>query len=214
MIAYSKPQNVISTTPLNPMVFYPRFLHISEKIFENLDIKSLKNCRVVSKSWQECIDNRDNILWNKIAKNEDANKAFQLACKKGHSKVAKVLIQKSAEFKIDLNAKNQLFSAGRTAFHFACMGGHSDIAEMLMQKSAEFNIDLDAKDKDGMTAFHLACSRGQKNIVEMIIDNAESFKVDLTKKDSYGRTGFQRAKIHGKNDVVNIIKERMPNIAY
>ena len=130
MPAYSKPQNVISTAPLNPMVFYARFSHISEKIFENLDIKSLKNCRVVSKSWQECIDNRD-ILWIKIAKNEDGNMAFQLACKKGHSKVAKVLIQKSAELNIDLNAKDQY---GMTAFHYACMGGHSDIAEYLIQK--------------------------------------------------------------------------------
>ena len=118
MPAHSKPQNVISTTPLNPMVFYARFSHISEKIFENLDIKSLKNCRVVSKSWQECIDNRD-ILWIKIAKKEDGNMAFQLACKKGHSKIAKVLIQKSAELNIDLNAKN--WNAW-TAFHNACDG--------------------------------------------------------------------------------------------
>ena len=210
MPAHSKPQNVISTTPLNPMVFYARFSHISEKIFENLDIKSLENCRVVSKSWQECIDNRD-ILWIKIAKNEEGNMAFQLACKKSHSKVAKVLIQKSAELNIDLNAKDQYV---RTAFHYACIWGHSDIAEMLMQKSAEFNIDLNAKDEDGMTAFHLACSRGRKNIVEMIIDKGKSCKIDLTEKDSLGRTGFQHAKDYGDNDVVNIIKERMPNIAF
>ena len=186
MPAYSKPQNVISTTPLNPMVFYARFSHISEKIFENLDIKSLKNCRVVSKSWQECIDNRD-ILWIKIAKNEDGNTAFQLACKKGHSKVAKARIQKSAELNIDLNAKNQ---HGRTAFHYVCKEGHSDIAEMLMQKSAEFNINLNVKDDEGITAFHLACSRGRKNIVEMIIDKAKSYKIYLTEIDTFGRTGF------------------------
>ena len=46
----------VSTTSLNPMVFYERFQHISEKIIERLDIISLRNCREVSKSWQKCID--------------------------------------------------------------------------------------------------------------------------------------------------------------
>merc|ERR1712051_203 len=103
------------------MVFYARFQHISEEIFEKMDITSLRNCREVSKSWQECIDNQD-ILWNKIAKKENGNTAFELACKNGHSKMAKVLIQKSAELNIDLNAKDWF---GMTAFHNASSYGHS-----------------------------------------------------------------------------------------
>ena len=85
--------------PLNPMVFCPRFLHIAEQIFEHLDNKSLKNCRKVSKSWQNCIDNR-NILWNKIVDDEDGDKAFQLACKIGHSKIVGMLMRKPLELKI------------------------------------------------------------------------------------------------------------------
>ena len=41
---------------LNPMNFYPRFQHVTEKIFQNLDMITLKNCRQVAKSWQNCID--------------------------------------------------------------------------------------------------------------------------------------------------------------
>ena len=77
---------------LNPMAFYPRFSHISEQIFEKLDNQSLKNCREVSKSYQECIDNQ-NILWNKIVKKESGNETFQLACKNGHSKMVEMLIR-------------------------------------------------------------------------------------------------------------------------
>ena len=91
-------------SPLNPMVFHLRFSHITEQIFENLDSKSLKNCREVSKSWQICIDNR-NILWNKMVKKNSGNKAFQLACNKGHTKMAQMLIQKPAWFNINLNEK-------------------------------------------------------------------------------------------------------------
>ena len=62
MPAISEPQNDIFSMLLNPMVFNARFLHITEKIFKKMDIKTLKNCRQVSKSWQEFIDNQ-NILW-------------------------------------------------------------------------------------------------------------------------------------------------------
>ena len=86
MSPISKPQNEISIAPLNPMVFHSRFQHITENIFRKMDIKSLKNCRQVSKSWQECIDNQK-ILW----KNEVGSKAFQVACENGHSKMAEIL---------------------------------------------------------------------------------------------------------------------------
>ena len=99
------PQNNIDTTPLNPMVFHSRFPDIFEKVFENLSIKDLKNSREVSKSWMQGIDNQ-NILWHKVAENEDSKKFFQLACKKGHLKMVMVLIQKSVKYKIDLNAKD------------------------------------------------------------------------------------------------------------
>ena len=90
---------------LNPMVFHPRFPHITEEIFEKLVEKSLKNCREVAKLWQNCIDEW-NILWNKIATKNGGNKTFQLACKNGHTKMAQMLIQKSLELNIDLNAQD------------------------------------------------------------------------------------------------------------
>ena len=85
---------------LNPMVFYEAFQHITESIFEKLDTKSLKNYRKVSKLWQNCIDEQ-NILWKKISNVIGGKNAFRLACKKDHSKMALLLIQKPAEFNID-----------------------------------------------------------------------------------------------------------------
>ena len=41
----------IEMPPLNPVVFYPGFPHIAEKIFDQLDKRSLRSCREVSKSW-------------------------------------------------------------------------------------------------------------------------------------------------------------------
>ena len=183
--------------PLNPMVFYPRFQHITEQIFEKLDGNSLKNCRKVSKSWQECIDNR-NILWNKIVEKEDGNKTFQLACKNGHSKMVEMLIKKPAKFNIDLNAK---YDEGMTAFHWACTNGYSKIAEMLIQKSTEFNIDLNVKDRWDNTAFHLACENGHSKIAEGLMQKSVELNIDLNAKDEDGRSAFHLACKNGYSKI-------------
>ena len=72
---------IFEELPLNPMVFHPRFLHISEKIFDKMDDKCLKNCREITKSWQIAIDNK-NTLWNKIATKNGGTETLQKACKK------------------------------------------------------------------------------------------------------------------------------------
>ena len=84
-----------------------------------MDDQSLKNCREVAKSWQNCIDNQ-NILWNKIAKKNDGTKLFQKACENGHFKMAKMLIQKATKLKIDVNAKSRF---SETPFHLVCKNG-------------------------------------------------------------------------------------------
>ena len=165
----------IEIQPLNPMVFYPGFPHIAEKIFDQLDRGCLRNCREVSKSWLESIDNR-NLLWNEIVKDEGGNKAFLFACKNGHSKMLEMLFQKFTEFNIDFNAQGKF---GRTAFHLVCQKGPSNVAEMFLQKSAELNIKLNEKEFSGKTGFHLACSHGQSNIAEMLIKKSRELKIKL-----------------------------------
>ena len=50
---------------LESNVFHPRFQHISEQIFSQMDTNRLKNCRQVYKLCQNCIEDQ-NRLWNKI----------------------------------------------------------------------------------------------------------------------------------------------------
>ena len=109
----------INQLVLNPMIFHQRFSHISEQIFEKLDEKNLKICREIAKPWQDCIDNK-NILWNRIAKKSGWAKTLQSACKNGHFKMAKMLVQKATEYKINLNGK---YKHDLTLFHLACYNG-------------------------------------------------------------------------------------------
>ena len=67
--------------------------------------------------------------------------ASNYACQRGHLKIVEMLVQKSAAFNIQINAKNDF---GWTAFHAVCSNGHSEIAKLLIQVSFEFNINLNA----------------------------------------------------------------------
>ena len=191
--------------PLNPMAFCPQFQHITEKIFKKSEKKSLKNCRQVAKSWQNCIDNQ-NVLWNKIVDDEkNANIAFAKACKIGHSKIAEMLVLKSTDLKINLNKKDKHRNTG---FHFACKNDNLEIVNMLIGNSNKFNIDLNAKDYWGKTAYHLACSWGNLNIVEMLIQKSTEFQIDLNAKCEWKKTGFHEACDNGHVITAELIIEK------
>ena len=62
---------------LNPLTFHSRFSHVTEEIFAQLDNKSLKNCREVSRSWQKCIDHKK-ISWKRIVEIPKSREAVQI----------------------------------------------------------------------------------------------------------------------------------------
>ena len=82
---------------IQPFIFQSEYPHITEFFFENFDKQSQKNARLVSESWQNCIDNQ-NILWKILFEDKDGEEAFPAACLYGNLKMAKILIQKSVEF--------------------------------------------------------------------------------------------------------------------
>ena len=96
---------------LNPLAFYPRFIPISQQIFEQLDKKSLRNCREASKLWQECIDYKI-LLWIQIVsiprvlQNEDTY--LHVAARHGHSKVVEILMKKTTDLHLELTRSNRL----------------------------------------------------------------------------------------------------------
>ena len=80
-----------------------------------------------------------------------------------------MILQKSKEFNIDLNAKT---TNGMTALHYAVKNGDTKLVEMIIQKSTECNIDLNAKNKNNQTALDLACK--DSKIVHMLNKNQQT----------------------------------------
>ena len=108
-------------------VIISRFLHIAEQIFEQLDDKSLKNCREVAKSWHRSIDHR-NYSWIRILNFpkilKDGNTYLHIAAKNGQSKMFEFIIQGS-------QLKNPTKQHYITPLHLGCENGHFKIVEMI-----------------------------------------------------------------------------------
>ena len=77
-----------------------------------------------------------------------------------------MLIQKSDELGIEMNAKNE---NDHTGFNIVCENGHTYIAICY--------IDLNAKDSFGRTPFHFACRMGHLEVVSML--NKKSSKLNI-----------------------------------
>ena len=80
-----------------------------------------------------------------------------------------MLIQKSAEFNIELNAKD---GYGKTAFHVACEScnrtGNTTTVNKMMENAVYFGFDLKAKDNFGRTGFQIAKYMGHTSVARVI----------------------------------------------
>ena len=103
---------------------------------------------------------------------------------KGYIEIIEILIEKSCELKIDLNAKD--YHNQRTAFHLACKNGHMKIVGKFLKKS----FDINAKDRYEDSAFQLACENGHSEIAAALVLKSSDFKINLNAKNSHHRTGF------------------------
>ena len=140
----------------------------------------------------------------KNSKNQDEDTTFHLVCKHGHLKIANMLISKSAELKIDLNAKGKL---GMTAFNYACQEGQLKIVEMLVQKSADYLIEIDVKNNYGYTAVHTAGLYGHSEIVKILIKTLSKYNFDINAKTDNGFAAFHLACYNGNKASVKIMLE-------
>ena len=80
-------------------------------------------------------------------------RAQSKTCKSAHSKMVNILIKKSSNLKIDINAKDY---SGWTAFHNACSFRGIEVVEMMIENTESSKLDLRLKMNEGRTAFQVA----------------------------------------------------------
>ena len=111
-----------------------RFPHVATQIFEQVDDKSLTNCREVSKTWMEFVDERNRCCTRilnipKVPRYEETY--LLLAAKTGQTEIFREIIEQEE----DTNCKD--FS-NNTPFHHVCRKGHFAIVEWLLAKDCWF----------------------------------------------------------------------------
>ena len=89
-----------------------------------------------------------------------------LLYKNRKKKIAEILLEKSVEYGIDINAK-QRFDCGATAFHLACLDGNLVIVQIMIEMAESINLDLTAKCL-GRTGFEFALIMGHHEIIHEI----------------------------------------------
>ena len=136
--------------------FTERFPHIADKVFQQLDDKSLNACRGVSHYWKHFID-RKNLPWHwqRILQIEKVfqywkpspltgfhpfRAYFHIVTRTGQSAIFEEINEKD----LDKNA---------TPIHLDIELEHLKVVNFLIKNSREYNLNLIVKDKDGHKAF-------------------------------------------------------------
>ena len=193
------------------------FPHIAEQIFQNLDNKSLTNCREVSQSWKQLIDDRK-LPWTQIIQIptvlKDGKSYLHLAAETGQTVMFKAIFENednknpmsnsSLQFNWDL--RRYVGSWGKTPLHLSSEQGHFEIVKLIAQSSIIFGTDLNEKGGTiNGTAFLMACEKGQAKIAEWLIQKSTEFNINLNAKDENGMTAFHLACLKNQTKVAEVL---------
>ena len=188
-----------------------RFPAIGKEIFDNLDNKSIQNCREASRYWYAYM-NEYHIPWigiiQKIVK--QSNKDYSDCPLKWRKmfentnvdsvKTFAIIIQKEKNSNHDYGA----FSKKRTPLHFAAM--HKMVPFDVFENIFVAEENKNPKDIDGNTPLHLAAKNGNMQVFEYLWNHPE------TEKNSQNfriNTPLHLAVAGGQFEICKFIVERM-----
>ena len=191
----------IETPFLDEMML--RFPYIVQNVFQELDDKSLTNCRNVSEACCDFIDNGKFYLVRKIQDCVSMNEFLQ-QWKKVLKNIPtestkKIFVAVEQFVKNDMNRKKLQWSP----LHIAAEQGNLEFCKYIIEKTKEHN----PKRQDGITAFHMATHNGCQEIWKLIFDDLE----DKNPADNKGITPFHTASKKGNFDVCKLIIQNIDN---
>ena len=117
--------------------------------------------------------------------------AFIAACQEGQLEIVNLMVTKSKEYGIDLNASDD---NGCTGFWFACFEGHEEVVNLMLTSSIEYDIDLNARNHYGCTGLIVACDKGHIEIAKLMIENRTynrtKYGINIQQETNNGRTAL------------------------
>ena len=191
----------IKTRFLDEMML--RFPHIVQDVFQELDDKSLTNCRNVSKACCDFIDN-EKLYWVRKIQDFVSMMEFHQQWKKVLKNIStestkEIFVAVEQFVENDSNRKKLQWSP----LHIAAELGDLEFCKCIIDKTKEYN----PKRQDGITAFHMATHNGYQEICKLLFDNLD----DKNPADNKGITPFHTASKKGHFDVCKLIIQNIDN---
>ncbi len=152
--------------------------------------------------------------------------ALMCACREGHAKCAKLLLQRGAVARARTNLRRTALieaahgghpacvallldhgvtprtkcSLGRTPLMWACVAGRRRCVKLLLRRASPFQL----RDRDsGYTALHWACYSGSVSCAQLLIDHGARERIDLEE----GKLPSEVAGERGHYDVVDLLTD-------
>ncbi|XP_076087759.1 uncharacterized protein LOC143058181 [Mytilus galloprovincialis] len=138
-----------------------------------------------------------NVKCNVNNTDERGNSPLHKASRRGHTAVAKLLLENNADVSQCNNYKT-------SALYAACAGGHKDTVELLLQN----NADVNQCPNNGWSTLHAACILGHKDTVELLLQN----NADVNQCNRVGESPLHAACIQGHKDTVELLLQNNADV--
>ena len=206
---------------LEDLMRNPGLDHISNFVFQLLDLEAIEQCRLVSKYWCETVEH----LWvikqldicpTKIIVHSvdmimtgpliDVYPQWEkvLRCLKTNHSIEELKQIVSFMKKYYFAGKCYAF-CGFTPLHYACYIEEEEICSIFL-KYLKYDIDVNSKDNNaGLTPLQFACGAGNIPIIKALLSN-EKIKVNMAGERF--STPFMEACKNGHIEVVKILIEK------
>ena len=180
--------------------------HLAVHIFNYLDFSSLKQCRLVCKSWRMTID-EDQVWWllqlqqilslNKLDEKDEWNQLFgYYKRKKGSLDLIQTLLKSTKEY-LDLNPA----SIKESILLWTVKNQKIEALQALAP-----TYDLNETDIYGRTALHWACKLNHHQIIAFLLDLKNSQEINVNANaDIRGQSPFHWACKYGNVETVQLL---------
>ncbi|VDI08953.1 Hypothetical predicted protein [Mytilus galloprovincialis] len=138
-----------------------------------------------------------NVKCNVNKTDRKGNSPIHKASERGHTAVAKLLLENNADVSHCNNDKT-------SPLYVACKGGYKDTVELLLQN----NADVNQCNEDGRPPLYAACKGGHKDTVELLLQN----NADVNQCDKYGMPPLYVACGEGHNDTVELLLQNNADV--
>eukprot|EP00913_Durusdinium_trenchii_P007026 g6609.t1 len=127
-------------------------------------------------------------------RNRRAESALQLAARKGHLKIAELLL----DAQIDVNTTDK---DGTSPLCVALTGGFQDFAALLLAHQA----DADLPDSRGRNVFCVAAENDRLKVLQLLLPVLPADAAPLLRRDIFGRTALYAAAERGHAEAVELL---------